>query len=375
MKKKIIAFIIAASAFSLFAVDFGGVLTNSSTLKNAQEGSSLKLNQKNSLTLWLKLSFDQTNSKSLAVQGKYQFEGDFVQKQNYNALNLDIFKFTLKKQNCTLTAGRFFYADSSSLIYTQNGDGIKADYVSPNFELSAYAFYTGLLNSHFTTILDFQKEQNKSKLYDLCPDYFTAGVKAVFPYLFYEQTLSAECLSAFRTSLNTDSRTYLELSLSGPLPLENIFYNANTAFLLRKTDSFSVSNLTNLSLLYFLPFKSSVVSLNCVYASGENGIFKPFTGFTSQTAIKSLFEMEYSSLLKTGISFSIKPAEKLLAKLSADIALSAENSISYAGTQTALNLMWQPLSDIFIGADCSLYFSKNKDQDKTELSLKAGINF
>ena len=58
MKKKIIAFVIAASAFSLFAVDFGGVLTNNSTLKNAQEGSSLKLNQKNSLSLWLKLPFD-----------------------------------------------------------------------------------------------------------------------------------------------------------------------------------------------------------------------------------------------------------------------------------------------------------------------------
>lgn len=379
MKKSIITTALFSLTLAAFAVDFGGTFTNNSKLADQNPDDGLKLDQKDSLSLWLSSPFGSSEANNFLIMGTYQFERNFGTEKTIQYVDIDTARVIYNVSDITLTAGRFFYSDMTGRIYTQNGDGASVTYAQPAFNATAFGFYTGLLNAQTTTILDPEFSPDSEKLYDLCPKYFAGGLKASLPGLLGEQTVSAEGIFTTKLSGTTTTRAYAEAQLSGPLT-NNIYYDVTGAFGFSKFDDgdFEMSNLSVANLNFYPPLNAETsIGLSAVYASGEQGPFKPFVGFTSSTAVESLDEPEYTSLAKAGINASVKPVSNLLLLAGADAVFDAmDDSIEYKGFQYNAKINWQIVSDVLASAGITQYFDSDiSDNNKTSVTIKAVISF
>ena len=130
MKKLRYCFVLAAMLISNaeFAVDFGGLLNNLTTIKtNKNEICDYILYKENdSASLWFKTVFDETGMNYFIADFIYDFERDFDADKTTNIIDSDLFKLNLGKKLANgkigLSAGRFFYSDLSGLVFAQNAD-------------------------------------------------------------------------------------------------------------------------------------------------------------------------------------------------------------------------------------------------------------
>lgn len=152
-----------------FSVETGGLVTNDTTFANVEKDGALKLNQKNGANIWLRLPITADGSSYFTAEGAFKSEYIASEEDSDKKLKLTLdatlFKLTLKKElssgDLQLSAGRFFNADTTGLIYSQNGDGLKIDANISKVSLSLYGAYTGLLNAKNVTILN---QGNNSEL-------------------------------------------------------------------------------------------------------------------------------------------------------------------------------------------------------------------
>ena len=379
MKKSIITTALISLTLAAFASDFGGKFTNISKFADQTPDDGLKLDQKDAVSLWFSTPFGSSDANSFLIMGTYQFERNFGAEKTIQYVDIDTARVIYNVSDLTLTAGRFFWADMTGRIYAQNGDGASVTYAQPSFNVTAYGFYTGLLNSQTTTILDPEFSSDPDKVYDMCPKYFAGGLKASLPGLMGEQTVSAEGIFTTKLSGTSNTRAYAEAQLSGPLT-NNIYYDVTGAFGFSKYDEgdFEMSNLSVANLNFYPPLNAETsIGLSAVYASGEQGPFKPFVGFTSSTAVESIDEPEYTSLAKAGINASVKPVSNLLLLAGADAVFNAmDDSIEYQGFQYNAQINWQILSDVLASAGITQYFdSDDSDINKTSVTIKAVISF
>ncbi|WP_147634046.1 hypothetical protein [Treponema pectinovorum] len=381
MKKLLVTSLFIALSAAVFAFDWGGSFSNTSKFANQNAKDGLKVNQKNALNLWGKYSLNSTDY--FLIQGKYQFEHDFGQKKTLNSINIDIAKYEMIKGDFTINAGRFFYSDLSKIIYTQNGDGVLVNFNKPTLKAKAYGFYTGLLNSRFVTILgDSQTKNDDDKIYLNCEKYAVAGLQFSFPEIWKEQTISTEFLWSSKLSSGKLNRGYLQAAIKGSLT-EGFFYEVNSVLglLQQQGNDTKFSNLSKAEIFYYPNFKNSQISLKTVYTTGnsskENSKKSGFYGFTSNTAVKSMEEDEYTSIFMCGLSASIKPISSVFLSAGFDTVFKTdENNFKYKGFQYATNLYYQLLSDVLLGCDFSQYFDKNNsDINKTALTLKVSLTF
>ena len=86
MKKLRYCFVLAAMLISnaVFAVDFGGLLNNLTTIKTNKD-QNFKLDQKDSASLWFKTVFDETGMNYFIADFIYDFERDFDADKTTNA--------------------------------------------------------------------------------------------------------------------------------------------------------------------------------------------------------------------------------------------------------------------------------------------------
>lgn len=379
MKKSIITTALVSLTLAAFAADFGGTFTNISKFADQTPDDGLKLDQKDAVSLWFSTPFGSSDANSFLIMGTYQFERNFGLEKTIQYVDIDTARVIYNVSDLTLTAGRFFWADMTGRIYAQNGDGASVTYALPSFNVTAYGFYTGLLNSQTTTILDPEFSADPDKLYDMCPKYFAGGLKASLPGLIGEQTVSAEGIFTTKLSGTANTRAYAEAQLSGPLT-NNIYYDVTGAFGFSKYDEgdFEMSNLSVANLNFYPPLNAETsIGLSAVYASGEQGPFKPFVGFTSSTAVESIDEPEYTSLAKAGINASVKPVRNLLLLAGADAVFDAmDDSIEYKGFQYNAKINWQIVSDVLASAGITQYFDSDiSDNNKTSVTIKAVISF
>ena len=379
MKKSIITTALISLTLAAFAADFGGKFTNISKFADQTPDDGLKLDQKDAVSLWYSTPFGSSDANSFLIMGTYQFERNFGTEKTIQYVDIDTARVIYNVSDLTLTAGRFFCADMTGRIYAQNGDGASVTYAQPSFNVTAYGFYTGLLNSQTTTILDPEFSADPDKFYDMCPKYFAGGLKASLPGLIGEQTVSAEGIFTTKLSGTSNTRAYAEAQLSGPLT-NNIYYDVTGAFGFSKYDEgdFEMSNLSVANLNFYPPLNAETsIGLSAVYASGEQGPFKPFVGFTSSTAVESIDEAEYTSLAKAGINASVKPVSNLLLLAGADAVFDAmDDSIEYKGFQYNAQINWQIVSDVLASAGITQYFdSDDSDINKTSVTIKAVISF
>ena len=141
-------------------------------------------------------------------------------------------------------------------------------------------------------------------------------------------------------------------------------------------------NLTKGAISVYPDFKSMSFSLNGLYASGKQGSFEAFQGFTSNTAVNSLKEDEYSGIALAGISASIKPIESFLFFAGADIVFDTlageeQKSIERSGLQYSAGFNWQVVSDVSLGANLSQFIGKDDyaDYNRTQFRITAAIAF
>lgn len=383
MKKSILTVSAFFVAISLSAFDFGGSLGNISKFEDTFSNDGLKLNQKNYASVWGQVPFQDTKNYFF-VQGRFQHEYDADKKDSINALNLDTAQFVFYKQNFLFKVGRFYYSDISSIIYNQSGDGAEVQFQLPGIKASAYGFYTGLLNSQFVTLNDFDYIADEDKIYDLCAKYLIAGLKVELPSFLGEQTLSAEILNACRLEGKNYNRLFAEGKLEGPISVLNgLFYDLTAAVEFSKYDDqkFKIANLSKARIYFYPGVKDTQLSFNAVYTTGEekdkDSSVNAFSAITSSTAVNSIEEPEFSGIFKTGLSASIKPVKNLLVAANADAVFNTnKNKNKYSGFQYKALANWQILSDFFAGAELSQFFDKdNSDNNKTSISLKAILTF
>ena len=379
MKKSIITTALISLTIAAFASDFGGKFTNISKFADQTPDDGLKLDQKDAVSLWFSTPFGSSDANSFLIMGTYQFERNFGAEKTIQYVDIDTARVIYNVSDLTLTAGRFFWADMTGRIYAQNGDGASVTYAQPSFNVTAYGFYTGLLNSQTTTIIDPEFSADPDKVYDMCPKYFAGGLKASLPGLIGEQTVSAEGIFTTKLSGTSNTRAYAEAQLSGPLT-NNIYYDVTGAFGFSKYDEgdFEMSNLSVANLNFYPPLNAETsIGLSAVYASGEQGPFKQFVGFTSSTAVESIDEPEYTSLAKAGINASVKPVSNILLLAGADAVFDAmDDSIEYKGFQYNAKINWQIVSDVLASAGITQYFDSDiSDNNKTSVTIKAVISF
>lgn len=391
-----------------FSVETGGLVTNDTTFANVEKDGALKLNQKNGANIWLRLPITADGSSYFTAEGAFKSEYIASEEDSDKKLKLTLdatlFKLSLKKElssgDLQLSAGRFFNADTTGLIYSQNGDGLKIDANISKISLSLYGAYTGLLNAKNVTILNQGNNSELSPdltdkektLYVVAKKYAVGAATFSLPHIFAGQTISLEGLGAFSLESTKYSRMYGTVALTGPI-VSPVFYSVTSTIGMFKYDDGDTEkgNLTTASISAYPDFKSMSISLNGVYASGKQGSFKAFQGFTSSTAVESLAAPEYTSIAKGGISATIKPVSNLLLNASGDIVFNTaggdeKDKIEQAGFQYSAGFNFQVLSDVSLGASFSQFISKNEYNNaadnfrgiggnKTQLKITAAIAF
>lgn len=382
-----------AIAQSVFALETGGLLTNDSKFLNAEKDGSLKLDQKNGINLWFRNPVSQDGSSYIAGEGSFLFEKDMriedSEKQLKLYADLNLLKLVAKKElesgNLVFSAGRFYNSDLSGLVYTQNGDGVKLEASLSGVEFSVFGAYTGLLNAKNITILgnDTDLTDKEKTVYVMANKFAVGALTLSLPYFAANQTLSIEGFGALSLESTKFNRFYGTVALNGPL-FTPVFYNISSTMGFAKYDEEDMvkGNLTKGAISVYPDFKSMSFSLNGLYASGKQGSFEAFQGFTSNTAVNSLKEDEYSGIALAGISASIKPVENFLFFAGADIVLDTlageeQKSIERSGLQYSAGFNWQVVSDVSLGANLSQFIGKDDyaDYNRTQFRITAAIAF
>lgn len=382
-----------AIAQSVFALETGGLLTNDSKFLNAEKDGSLKLDQKNGINLWFRNPVSQDGSSYIAGEGSFLFEKDMriedSEKQLKLYADLNLLKLVAKKElesgNLVFSAGRFYNSDLSGLVYTQNGDGVKLEASLSGVEFSVFGAYTGLLNAKNITILgnDTDLTDKEKTVYVMANKFAVGALTLSLPYFAANQTLSIEGFGALSLESTKFNRFYGTVALNGPL-FTPVFYNISSTMGFAKYDEEDMvkGNLTKGAISVYPDFKSMSFSLNGLYASGKQGSFEAFQGFTSNTAVNSLKEDEYSGIALAGISASIKPVENFLFFAGADVVFDTlageeQKSIERSGLQYSAGFNWQVVSDVSLGANLSQFIGKDDyaDYNRTQFRITAAIAF
>ena len=119
--------------------------------------------------------------------------------------------------------------------------------------------------------------------------------------------------------------------------------------------------------------------MSALYASGSNGPFEAFRGFTKIAAYNAFNDLtaQHTGIFKGSLSASIKPLGSLLIYAGADIIINAAtSSIGYKGFQYNIGANWQIFSDLCAGLSMLQYIDKDdSNNDKVQFSLNASITF
>lgn len=372
-----------AIASNAFALDYGGAFSNYTRLKG-KNFSNLKLDQVNDLSGWIKYWIPGQEKMYVAAEALYEFEYDAAASKAFNRIDIDLLKFSgtwsVAQRPLTINAGRFVFSDYTGIIMNQNCDGVWANYKLPIMSVSAYMGYTGLLNAAFVKMQNHPKDAFKyqtDKAYQLAEKYFVTAAGVTVPNLFDRHCALGQFLAAFKLGGKSFNRVYITAGMNGPI-WQSLYYNATMTFGLQSFDGGSVgfTNLTKAGVSYYFDFMDLTVNGGFVYASGDNGPFKAFYGFTKIDAYSAFNEPQHTGVFKITAGATIKPIKKVLAKLDTALIFDVMEKGKYKGFEWSVGADWQILSDAKVGASFLQYIdSDNKDVNKVQLALNGTITF
>lgn len=362
MKSKFfLSLLILLSLFSFAqAVEFGGIITNSTGTSG--EFENLGLDQSNSLGLWLKVPLNESGSNYIATEGSYKFtyEGA-VPSVTKNQLDLDLFKgtFVLPMENngsLRFDVGRITAFDITGYIFSQYTDGLQISFSNPNFSISLLGSYTGLLNAHSSTYYmtdEITKEYDETALYPLAPKFLITGLTAICPSLFANQSLLTEFYGFWDLEETGFNRIFATLGLNGPLT-NNLYYilSSTLGFNNGLEDYQGVSNLTKFEISYYPNFLNSSFTYNAIFASGNSKDSKGLKAFVpfNQISPDVAGNYAYSGIFKTGLAATLQINTSCLITFGGDILAKADaenpEGIKMDGFQWTINGRFLITSDL-----------------------------
>ncbi|MCQ2596234.1 MAG: hypothetical protein MJ181_00165 [Treponema sp.] len=365
MKRIISAFlttVLAASALAAF--EWGGLADNTTSYAN-----NSALTQQNAVYLWGSIPLSEDGTSYIKAEGMYRFSYNSKAGAVTNLIDLDLLKYanSIKMGNNTLniSAGRFQVSDLSGAIFAQTSDGAYVNYVTPSYNLSAYAGFTGLLNSNAVTMIG-DSGVDPEKVYSLADKYIPVSAAVSLPSLFLNQTLSLQAYGIFDCeNSEKTNRMYATAALTGPLAAK-VFYNALSTF---GTNFDDFMNYTNISVSVFTG--PAYITAGCEFAS-EN-----YIGFTAHPACSTAMgDIETTGIIVPSISSNIAIKNDMMLAATMKGIFSSKSTESTKGLQAEVNYIYNILSDVQISAGIKGFKSFDvSDLDKVTATLKLALSF
>ena len=384
---------------------------------------------------WFDLPFNEDSMFGLSGQASIKY----AQENSYDSISyinivpdIDLLRYYYnnysEKGAFSLSLGRFNVADKTGSIINQKIDGMYAGYSASKIQFGVFAGYTGLLNAKNTLIInstgknywtsllsnsiyatyldkvDSVKIKNLSditkkvdwgrlwsevgrSLYVWAEPYFLSSANLTFPYLFANQTPYIEGSMAINTEgpskiEDAFDRFYITGGMYGPFIFSDLVYNFSTTFSTYgdsandKSAFDGLANLTKLKFTYFTNFHSLAISGDFTYASGDNGIYDEFYGFTSNPISYQRYGPEHSAAIKYGLSAVIKPTREFLVTFGSDQLFSyKKNVVDYEGWQLYTELKLQCTSDFQFQVKAYRFFALDRDYDNTGATVTGVFSF
>ncbi len=381
--KKLISTLIAIStiATSSFAFEWGGIFYDKTGV-GGPSIESAKIDQKNLVDLWTRVPLSKSGTSYIAAEANYSFEFNDSEPVNKvtNIVDLILLKYGFnkaigKKSIIDISVGRFSNSDITGKIYNQISDGARLAFGTESINLTAFAGYTGLLNSLTTTIITPEHTNYTEKgipVYTLAPAYLPASLSFTVPSLFANQNLKLQVLGCFDFNNDNFNRYYATAGLSGKL-VKGLFYNLNAT-----VSSENFQNISLLSNLYvrYSPVSSLSIVAEGLYASGNNGPLTPFRAISFQKASLSQAEPDYSGLIKANLGIIATLKDKFLANANVACLFNCMDSdIKYDGFQWKVDCAYNIFNDLRVGAELYQYVASDPLNNAINLSLNATIAF
>ena len=295
-----------------------------------------------------------------------------------NTLNVDLLKYNLPlpigDYTLDINIGRFAVADSTSMIFNQNIDGVYASLPFNLFSVSAGVGYTGLQNAKTTGVYGIPVSTSSSSIYELAPGYVAILTRASAPNLIAGQSFEAE-INSFINCNTVDSsdhltRSFVTVSARGPI-IPFLYYNAafSFGFALGPTSKAGIMGKAGVS--YYPDFLSSALSFTTVFATDG---FLPFTDLP----VSSDGRIGCSDLLKLSLSYSLKPTDKWVVNSELALLYSSDEDASFGldvfQANVSAKLQWY--SDLSIAATGGLVIPvSNSSVSYFAGSVRAQISF
>ena len=206
MKRIFLTFLLLLTSFSVFAFDFGGILSTTSYVQDSV--SNLSFNQYVESSLWMRANLGKNTTLTSDIF--YSFNGDFANESELqagkestfiNKLDLSSLKLTSKfnlenNSSLNLYLGRFLINDFSGVVFAQKLDALALNFVTENAIVNFYTGYTGLLNQYTVSMFSPKFVPDANPFYTFATPYVVANVSAKFPVLFASQNLGLEFYTA-----------------------------------------------------------------------------------------------------------------------------------------------------------------------------------
>ena len=362
MKRIFLTFLLFLTSFSVFAFDFGGILSTTSYVQDSV--SNLSFNQYVETTLWTRAKFGKNTTFS--TEFFYSFNGDFANDSELqagknstftNKFDLSNLKFTskfyLENGTIDLSLGRFLVNDFSGKVLAQKIDVAAFSFSNQSLVLKFYAGYTGLLNNYTVGMFSPDFVSVKNPFYTFAVPYGIANLSVKLPVLFASQNLGFELYTALDAKDFSYNRIYSGISFDGPI-YKSLYYALISTFQFTFGSYPEKSNFGNLSkaeITWFSGIKSFILSAGATYVSDS------FTPITSTDVL--IDGSDFDSVLKTGIFASVKPIDKLFLSLGSDFVFDvAENNAvqDYKGFQYSAQVRYQLLDDVLLNLSASQIF-------------------
>lgn len=377
--KKIVTVLasLVLSVFSVFALDWGGLINDNTKFSTADFKSETSyLEQSNAVFFWLKAPVNKNIRFTAEGMYKYVLTANSSYSNFLNVLDFDLLKlsgnFSLGKGKFSFDAGRFFVSDSTASVFAQNSDGLLVKFLFPAVRISAYAGYTGLLNSYTVSMIDSsEKSENVEQIYKLAHGYIPLEFRLELPVLFLNQSLGFDFNAFIDAESSKASRYYGNLVLSGPFA-NSVYYTLSTSF-----GSENFKNVMNYSSfqLYWFPVSNVMLVAGTEFASGNNSFFSAFKGITYVTAYNSISSPYISSVILPQISMS-GTFGKMWINAAAKYAIGLDENSGSQGLEFDLKYVYNIFTDLKVGCDVTAYIDlAETSESQYSVALNAALAF
>ena len=359
---------------SLCAIDIGGSLNTSGFVFDENlvptEKSIKSISEE--ATLWVKIPFSK--SIGLLTEGSYEASYDF----NKLSHKLDLSFLTLQMSfnpssiaSLDVDLGRFHTADFSSLVFNTFLDGLRLAFSLPEVDFEIYGGYTGFLNNNNANILYSSNFSDNSSLYPLASKFVAAGFSLEAKNLFGGHTFGTD-LSSFISLDSSEARKssfYVGINLTGPI-FQSLYYKLTSTVSFLTEEPLQTGVLASGDLTFYPGFLASSIVANVTFATDT---FCPF----NEPGIVFDGSKTLQGVLKTGLSFSMKPLQTFLIALNCDYIMDVEkSSFLQNAVQWGLSSKVYLLSDIMFNLYAGQKLSLAKDGSSSFVgSASLVVNF